>query len=107
MGKKKADQKIGKAALTFTVAECGEYHSLDIIYDWQGLRASQPAPTGSVISTLVSHTLYDSVNPSHADTVNGHAINSRRHTAFVGINILICILKRALTVLTMQCLSVF
>ena len=29
MGKKKADQKIGKAALTFTMAEYGEYHSLE------------------------------------------------------------------------------
>lgn len=33
IGKKKADQKIGKAALTFTVAECGEYHSLGKYYE--------------------------------------------------------------------------
>ena len=33
MGKKKADQKTGKAALTFMVAECGEYHSLGKYYE--------------------------------------------------------------------------
>ncbi len=33
MGKKKADQKTGKAVLTFTVAECGEYHSLGKYYE--------------------------------------------------------------------------
>lgn len=32
MGKKKADQKTGKEILTFTVAECGEYHSLGKYY---------------------------------------------------------------------------
>ena len=33
MGKKKADQKTGKEILTFTVAECGEYHSLGKYYE--------------------------------------------------------------------------
>lgn len=33
MGKKKAYQKTGKTALTFTVAECGEYHSLGKYYE--------------------------------------------------------------------------
>lgn len=33
MGKKKADQKTGKAVLTFAVAECGEYHSLGKYYE--------------------------------------------------------------------------
>ena len=33
MGKKKADQKTGKTALSFTVAECGEYHSLGKYYE--------------------------------------------------------------------------
>ena len=33
MGKRKADQKTGKAVLTFTVAECGEYHSLGKYYE--------------------------------------------------------------------------
>lgn len=33
MGKKRADQKTEKAILTFTVAECGEYHSLGKYYE--------------------------------------------------------------------------
>ena len=33
MGKKRVDQKTGKAILTFTVAECGEYHSLGKYYE--------------------------------------------------------------------------
>ena len=33
MGKKNADQKTGKEILTFTVAECGEYHSLGKYYE--------------------------------------------------------------------------
>ena len=41
MGKKKADQKTGKAVLTFTVAECGEYHSLGKNYE--GIQTSEEA----------------------------------------------------------------
>lgn len=33
MGKNKTDQKTGKTVLTFTVAECGEYHSLGKYYE--------------------------------------------------------------------------
>ena len=33
MGKNESTQKTGEAVLTFTVAECGEYHSLGKYYE--------------------------------------------------------------------------
>ena len=62
MGKKKADQKIGKAALTFTVAECGEYHSLGKYYE--GIKTLEKAVD-----------FYQQIPPEHLNAIPAIGIN--------------------------------
>lgn len=62
MGRKTGDQKTGKAILTFTVAECGEYHSLGKYYE--GIKTLEEAVN-----------LYQQIPPERMNSIPSIGIN--------------------------------
>lgn len=62
MGKKKTEQKAEKAILTFTVAECGEYHNLGEYHE--GIKTLEEAVT-----------LYRQIPPERVNSIPSIGIN--------------------------------